>query len=470
MKKIILSLLCIFSFLGGINAQYTYNCDPIYYSGSNVYTCNGISIATIVPNCEFSAADKTYIRNSVLSEYASMGITAQDILDDPSTQYNCHAYAWYLTEGNSNKVWINAGANNSNLSNYWNSTSSCFVEINSDNYAQKIHYYAGDHSAVKSTVSGKYESKWGRLPLIRHAPTSVPDSYNGSSRHYYIKRSVISGVNIICSGSSATFTITNAPASYTWNKSSNLTLVSTSGNTATFSGNAVGVGWVSIMVGGVEVARKEVCVGAPAVSAFEIYGGSFAFSPGDYVGCCPGDYLWFYPVFPAGAGVQNVQYQVSNCTLYGSSNTEISIYAPAGVHQNFSIQCRYQNACGWSPWFTLDGNTLDCANGEEPYSPAPAPASAVSNLASVYPSPVTNVLTVDFDAEVVSLAKAAVQSSRVFTLDISLYDNLGTLHRHATSTGANVTFDVSDLRNGFYFLHVSTGSGKSEVHKVIVNH
>jgi hypothetical protein len=47
----------------------------------------------------------------------------------------------------------------------------------------------------------------------------------------------------------------------------------------------------------------------------------------------------------------------------------------------------------------------------------------------------------------------------------------GTLHRQATSTGEDVMFDVSGLKNGFYILHVHDGiADKPEVHKIIVNH
>jgi subtilisin family serine protease len=44
----------------------------------------------------------------------------------------------------------------------------------------------------------------------------------------------ISGPSTMCTGTSTTFTVINAPASYTWSSSANLALVSTSGNTASF--------------------------------------------------------------------------------------------------------------------------------------------------------------------------------------------------------------------------------------------
>jgi hypothetical protein len=44
----------------------------------------------------------------------------------------------------------------------------------------------------------------------------------------------LSGPSTMCAGTPATFTVANAPASYTWNSSAKLALVSTSGNTASF--------------------------------------------------------------------------------------------------------------------------------------------------------------------------------------------------------------------------------------------
>lgn len=74
----------------------------------------------------------------------------------------------------------------------------------SSSEGQKIHYYLGDHSAVRSSAGqGLYESKWGALPLVRHAPDYVPYSYVSDYRKYY-RRSYIVG-NFSCTGFSGSF-------------------------------------------------------------------------------------------------------------------------------------------------------------------------------------------------------------------------------------------------------------------------
>jgi hypothetical protein len=186
MKKIILCFIGLYTASVCIYPQTT--CTPNYNTVS-VYTCNNLQvIAYNSPSCDHSASEKAARRQNILNVYASKGITAADILDEATTQYNCHAYAWHLSEGKTNKVWINqTESGNANLSKYWTGTNSCFVEVDESN-AEKIFYYAGDHSAVKSSVAGKYESKWGPSVLVRHDPTAVPPIYQGSSRRYYIKR------------------------------------------------------------------------------------------------------------------------------------------------------------------------------------------------------------------------------------------------------------------------------------------
>ena len=180
MKNIVLCLAlgincCVFSY------------SQIYYTtGPDVYTCKNGIVATIKPNRELNSQELANIDYALFNPngtYYSLGIKTSDIILSPSSYYNCHAYAWHLTDGNSNKVWINEGTNASNLKTYWSSNYGCFVEC-AESEAEKIHYYNGDHSAVKSSVAGKYESKWGAWYLLRHNPTQVPYA-SPNNRKYY---------------------------------------------------------------------------------------------------------------------------------------------------------------------------------------------------------------------------------------------------------------------------------------------
>lgn len=136
---IILSSLSI-----SLNAQYI-----------TVYTIFGEGVQGIprseelTPN-EIQILDSTYTTNFPNATF----------LDHSSTTYNCHSFAWNMTDGGTT-CWINAGVNNSNISKYWNSD--YYVSCSSSSTV-KIHYYNSDHSAKRSSVSGMYESKWGSAP------------------------------------------------------------------------------------------------------------------------------------------------------------------------------------------------------------------------------------------------------------------------------------------------------------------
>lgn len=108
-------------------------------------------------------------------------------LKPASNLYNCHSYAWNMTDGG-DTCWINNNklsdlTKDCNIKAYW-SDQIGYKETFSESTAKKIHYYQSDHSAIKSSVSGYYESKWGQAPLMRHAPEYVPYT-NMDKRHLY---------------------------------------------------------------------------------------------------------------------------------------------------------------------------------------------------------------------------------------------------------------------------------------------
>lgn len=96
-----------------------------------------------------------------------------------SSTYNCHSYAWNMTDGGTT-CWINAESGNSNISNYWTKD---YYKSTTENEAVKINYPSSDHSAV-NYGNGKYASKWGNCAVMIHAPEYGPYS-NMNIRNYY---------------------------------------------------------------------------------------------------------------------------------------------------------------------------------------------------------------------------------------------------------------------------------------------
>lgn len=448
--------------------QYIEAGDANWYNSTTVYTCkNGSVVAGVLKNqsYELTSSEKTALKNALISptgQYAYLGLTANDIIGDASTAYNCHAYAWHLTEGNTNNVWINNSngykdldgcyISNGNLDKYWSSTYGCFYETTEAN-AEKIHYYCGDHSAVKSkTHSGKYESKWGDYPLVRHNPTQVINDYKGSYRRYYVKP-VIAGVKDLCKSWTYTFTVTNAPAGFTWDKSSNLTLTGT-GNSVTVSATGGSSGWISIKLGTTELIRRYVSVstGSPVFDYIE--------GP-DEVTVSSLSYSWQahfdnYSTISYSWSVGGTPSSWYICHYYSSSSIDICFLQPA----YYLLQVTGENACGTG----YGSMNIDVSN-PYPYS-------------SAYPNPASNILNVEIDQDAYANSKVSAQKvtnvktlPSTVTYDIRLYDNMGNMLRRTTTKGGKVEFNVANLPNGIYVLHIYDGSGdKPDMRQIVVEH
>lgn len=215
---------------------------------TTVYTPKNTAVeAKILTSGELSEATKAAWKSQTLAEFPNATFLA-----DATNTYNCHAYAWHLSEGQSNIVWINAidGSLNQNVSKYW--TDGSFIQVCDESDADKVHYYAGDHSATASTaVSGKYESKWGPNIRIRHDLTEVPNAYSGDFRRYYASTKVSGEKSILCAGN-RTFSVKNITgATYTWTYSNNLSGVgatNTNQLTVQRNGSSNGTAWVQVAI------------------------------------------------------------------------------------------------------------------------------------------------------------------------------------------------------------------------------
>ena len=236
-NKYIISLGLIIMTINTVKAQWL-TFDHFEY----VYTPQSSQIEGIVwdplTSDQYSAAMSTANSFSNIS-----------IVGNPTSEYNCHSWAWHLSEGNSNKVWINNEDDNGlpNLSKYWNDGS--FIKVSSSNDARNIHYYDGNHSADKYS-STHYISKWGYGCLVIHTPDNVPSIYLGGKNYY--EKFMMDGPRYVCNGSNASFiTPDYANCTFNWTyDTSLLNLVSGQGTknfTVTPKSSSVsGYAWVNL--------------------------------------------------------------------------------------------------------------------------------------------------------------------------------------------------------------------------------
>lgn len=157
----------------------------------------------VLDDDDLTSSQKTSLMYNVINNYGA------DFLSEATLTYNCHSYAWHMTEGHSNdRVWLGYFPSDEDI--YWNDGS--YYEV-PESLATKVRY-SNEHSAVRMS-NNLYWSKWGAWPLVGHAPNNVPVSY-GDPYKYYKRTPPITGPSIVCS--SATYYIDALPAGYnvTW--------------------------------------------------------------------------------------------------------------------------------------------------------------------------------------------------------------------------------------------------------------
>ena len=153
---------------------------------------------SIVPNAQIlTGVEVPYTPSELVAYEANLktlyGNDVQ-VLGGPTWRYNCHAYAWHMSDGGPHKVWINSPGHHK----YWQDGTYTKVvgatDITAPNGARVVYdpipvdpFNPGDHSAVKIST-GMYVSKWGSLGLIQHPPNACPSMYNASiPKDFYVK-------------------------------------------------------------------------------------------------------------------------------------------------------------------------------------------------------------------------------------------------------------------------------------------
>ena len=131
---------------------------------------------------------------SSLISYISSTYNGAEVVGLPSQKYNCHAYAWHVSEGGE-EVWMGKDTDYAE-DVYWNDGS--YIEV-SEADATKVSYNVlGNHSAIRIN-SNWYQSKWGSGPLVKHHPNDVPSIYHAElNKKYYVRCPSIMGTDSLC--------------------------------------------------------------------------------------------------------------------------------------------------------------------------------------------------------------------------------------------------------------------------------
>ena len=150
-------------------------------------------------------------------------------------------------------------------------------------------------------------------------------------------------------------------------------------------------------------------------------------------------------------------------TILSSNSSQAKITTSATV----GTQCIIIAVSASSGASTKPVNAASCKGGSS--SNEEEDESFSDSYISVYPNPVSGILTVEIDAS--SAQNAGMQSKYDSVYDLRLYDGQGNLMRQASSKGGAVEFNVANLPEGIYYLHVYDGvNSVPEMLQILVEH
>lgn len=260
--------------------------------------------------------------------------------------------------------------------------------------------------------------------------------------------------NLVCS-SGGTFTVNNLPPSgwtISWNKSANLTLQSTSGNTAVFKANAGAnsSGWVEATIttcGSVALPQFIVWVGTPQITNQKVDGSSY------YAGMqiCPGNHS--LRVTPVGGNAGTATWTVPpGITYFVGTNTLDFTFPSSAI--SVTILARSANSCGTGVnySFYLIKKTYGCY---------------LSLGMSLYPNPASDNVTITMfenpflvendDSSLAKMVVTEVNSEEPITYTINIYNNQSIIINTMTRSGNSFNIPLVNMSDGTYIIEVSDG-------------
>jgi Secretion system C-terminal sorting domain/PKD-like domain len=271
-----------------------------------------------------------------------------------------------------------------------------------------------------------------------------------------------------------TFTVRNLPSGtpISWAVSSNLQIISGQ-STPTIQveqlGTTPGTGNVSATVG-------AVCGVTPAVQNLGVTVGLS--TPTGINGFSPLESFAPNTAFPFSTDNNTgTDWRVSGGSILSGQGTSFIIVQTVNVASGFvpfEIDVRQNNACGVSPYFSVEGKVQ--AGGTGPHViMGPNPASGMVTLYAPVTEtavPATGTKMATADTRVPSAGASAAGSSNLPTIRlIKIYDVSGRLRKTIDNKTASLPLqlDVSDLANGIYFVEMVIGSN-TERQKLVIQH
>ena len=240
--------------------------------------------------------------------------------------------------------------------------------------------------------------------------------------------------------------VLNPPASYIWGCSSNLTPVS--GKPGTFTASSTpGDAWVNIKVGSIVLCTSNFLIAAASNASISGAGAI------------------------VGIGSTTERYTPSPCTN-GYYSWKLYKHGASDTIQ-FCASSNYVDITGSMPNNTLTLYRLELLNGSTilnykdiyiQFSMVAMGPSSIILKSIVYPNPVSDNLAIEIESN--------NGAGRSLTCDIRLYDGNGNHLHRSVNSHRKTEFNVSNLSDGFYYLHIYNADNGEllETKTVIVKH
>ena len=180
MKTKSLFFIFLISFLSTSLKAQNYNWN---YS-VNTHNQTSVNVG-LLTSSDYNWFERWLIKTQCLNAYNGL-----EYISEATKTYNCHFYAWFISEQYpSLHYWLDYPENN------WLDYS--FVKTGSEQYPGKVTYSdsGGElyHSAITTSTSGRYISKWGSLCRFEHDYDECPYWGQGAQIRNYYSRFKISG-------------------------------------------------------------------------------------------------------------------------------------------------------------------------------------------------------------------------------------------------------------------------------------
>jgi len=225
--------LFLFSILLSLNCPFGISqrdeIDSVYTpKGSRVYAWRTIEEESSLRDTLDNANSRAYPENTYIITYDGKSSTRR---------FNCHGYAWYMVGsglGLTDPRWI--GYNYSTEEDIY-MTDGSYIQVLSEMYPGKVSWggVGSDHSAITTSQTGVFISKWSFGPLVEHAYDNSP--FGTTDLKYYVSTDISGSTELLCHSTSRNFSVVNIPnASYSWTVGSGLSKTE-NGNSITVTAN-----------------------------------------------------------------------------------------------------------------------------------------------------------------------------------------------------------------------------------------